>query len=143
MQIEAPVLASLIGSFDSIETRNRRLLGYGWVNFPLAYTQVATLSVFAYFAASLFAAQYLVLDESSGDRHTFSQWPNVSMASADPFRMHTPDLFVPVFTIVELISYLGWIKVAEALLNPFGDDDDDLDINYLLDRNFQVTSKPT
>ena len=32
--------------------------------------------------------------------------------------------------------YLG--KVAEALLNPFGDDDEDFDINYLIDRNLQV-----
>ena len=29
--------------------------------------------------------------------------------------------------------------MAETLLNPFGDDDEDFQINYLIDRNFQVS----
>ena len=58
--------------------------------------------------------------------------------SGDPFFAHTPQMFIPVFTIIEFIGYLGWIKVAETLLNPWGDDDEDFQINYLIDRNFQV-----
>ena len=30
------------------------------------------------------------------------------------------------------------MKVAEALLNPYGDDDQDFDVNFLIDRNLQV-----
>uniref|UniRef100_A0AC34G118 Bestrophin homolog n=1 Tax=Panagrolaimus sp. ES5 TaxID=591445 RepID=A0AC34G118_9BILA len=29
----------------------------------------------------------------------------------------------------------GWLKVAEALLNPLGEDDDDLECNYVIDKN--------
>ena len=50
--------------------------------------------------------------------------------------------YIPVFTVIEFIAYLGWIKVAETLLNPWGDDDEDFQVNYVIDRNFQVNTNP-
>ena len=55
-----------------------------------------------------------------------------------PYRDHSPDFQIPFFTVVEFLCYMGWIKVAANLLNPFGDDDEDFKINYLIDRNLQV-----
>ena len=127
IQIEAPVYASLISAFEYLEINNRKLLNYGWVNFPIAYTQVATISVFSYFFFSLFGAQFLVPQEEVMDNKTF---PNITISNnaffaiTDPLKNHTPYIYFPFFTIVEFISYMGWIKVAEALLNPFGDDDE-------------------
>ena len=34
----------------------------------------------------------------------------------------------PLVTLIELVIYLGWLKVAETMLNPFGEDDDDFEV---------------
>lgn len=41
-------------------------------------------------------------------------------------------------SILQFLFYVGWIKVAEVLLNPLGEDDEDFETNWILDRNLQV-----
>jgi hypothetical protein len=38
-------------------------------------------------------------------------------------------------TILQQLFYFGWLKVAEVLLNPLGEDDEDLETNFVIDRN--------
>jgi Bestrophin, RFP-TM, chloride channel len=39
---------------------------------------------------------------------------------------------------LKFLFYFGWLKVAESLYNPFGDDDEDFEMNELLDRHVNV-----
>ncbi|KAF7636157.1 hypothetical protein Mgra_00004416 [Meloidogyne graminicola] len=90
---------------------------YDWVPIPLVYTQVVNLAVRSYFLIALFGRQYLI-GERKGN--------------------NTIDLFVPIMSIMQFLFYMGWIKVAEVLLNPLGEDDDDFETNWIIDRNLQV-----
>ena len=82
--------------------------------------QVAHLAVFVYFGASLFSKQFLIPPAGQIDTNNFPNVTLVEYASIPPFDKHTPGLVFPFFTLVELVCYLGWVKVAESLLNPFG-----------------------
>ncbi|KAK6963416.1 Bestrophin-3 [Biomphalaria glabrata] len=91
---------------------------YDWITVPLVYTQVVTFATYSYFAVALLGQQYL-----------------------DPSQKHpgyTRDFYFPGFTILQFLFYMGWLKVAEQMINPFGEDDDDYDINWLLDRHTAV-----
>ena len=131
--MDPPTYNNLQNCFDKIESANRKILNYGWVNFPLAYTQVATISVNLYFLAALFGRQYLIPKTNNGNLNFDESelFPDllIPYSTKIPYESHTPDLFIPFFTLVELFCYVGWIKVAEMLLNPFGEDDEDFQIN--------------
>ncbi|KJH47018.1 Bestrophin [Dictyocaulus viviparus] len=96
---------------------------YDWVPVPLVYTQVVHLAVRSYFAVGLMGRQYLRADPT----RTLANNAN-----------ETIDLYVPIMTILQFVFFVGWMKVAEVLLNPLGEDDDDFECNWILDRNLQV-----
>nr|XP_056717629.1 bestrophin-2 [Euleptes europaea] len=95
------------------------LFHYDWISVPLVYTQVVTIAVYSFFVACLIGRQFLDPDQG--------------------YRGHDLDLLVPVFTLLQFFFYVGWLKVAEQLINPFGEDDDDFETNLLIDRNLQVS----
>lgn len=93
------------------------LIQYDWINIPLVYTQVVTLATYGYFAFTLIGRQAVMTD---------------SVTKPDM------DIYFPFLTTLEFLFYVSWLKVGEELLNPFGEDDEDFDMNYILDRNFHV-----
>ena len=73
------------------------------------------MTVYSYFIANLMGMQYTeTRDGKKGE-----------------------DYYFPIFASLQFIFYVGWLKVAETLINPFGEDDDDFDTNYMVDRNLQ------
>ncbi|EYC29436.1 hypothetical protein Y032_0006g2974 [Ancylostoma ceylanicum] len=91
------------------------LCNFDWVPVPIAYPQVVFLAVRSYFAICLVSRQFVLGEE--------------------PMFHSVIDLYVPFMTILEFIFIVGWMKVAEALLNPLGEDDDDFECNFLIDKN--------
>jgi len=141
----------LIKEVDNMANMNGMLICYGWINIPLVYTQVVTLAVYTYFIACLFGRQYLLPTQYKVEDGAYvvaggfpetGQWLGTKLAGATNiigYEDNHADFYVPVFTILQYLFYMGWLKVAETLLNPFGEDDDDFDTYYLIDRNLQVS----
>ncbi|KAF7659860.1 hypothetical protein LDENG_00292150 [Lucifuga dentata] len=112
-------LTAILTELNSLRAKCMKLYGYDWISLPLVYTQVVTVAVYSFFLACLIGRQFL--DPAQG-------YPG-----------HDVDFYLPVFTLLQFFFYVGWLKVAEQLINPFGEDDDDFETNWLVDRNLQVS----
>uniref|UniRef100_A0A914UWT6 Bestrophin homolog n=1 Tax=Plectus sambesii TaxID=2011161 RepID=A0A914UWT6_9BILA len=110
------------------------LLSYDWISVPLVYTQVVNLAVRFYFAICLVSRQYLE-PHVVGDRTLDVK--DVEEGNDEP-GVAKMDMYIPLFTLLQFIFYLGWLKVAEVLINPLGEDPDDFEINFIIDRNMQI-----
>ncbi|CAJ1053788.1 bestrophin-2 [Xyrichtys novacula] len=112
-------LKLLLEELNAFRGKCSMLFHYDMISVPLVYTQVVTLAVYSFFLVCLIGRQFL--DPTQG-------YPG-----------HDLDLYIPIFTLLQFFFYAGWLKVAEQLINPFGEDDDDFETNWLIDRNFQVS----
>uniref|UniRef100_A0A914I020 Bestrophin homolog n=1 Tax=Globodera rostochiensis TaxID=31243 RepID=A0A914I020_GLORO len=117
-----PLLAFLFSQLMQYRDHLQKLLNYDWVPIPVAYPQVVFCAVRFYFLVCLFSRQSLISDERL---HT----------DAKPFFK----AYLPLMTIVQFVFYMGWVKVAEELLNPLGEDDDDFETLFVLERNLHVS----
>lgn len=80
-----------------------------------------TLAVYTYFFAAIFGHQWI-------DRESKTEnYQNIV------------NYYFPLFSTLEFFFFMGWLKVAETLICPFGDDDDDFELNWVIDRNLQVS----
>uniref|UniRef100_A0A1I8EGR0 Bestrophin homolog n=1 Tax=Wuchereria bancrofti TaxID=6293 RepID=A0A1I8EGR0_WUCBA len=99
-------------------TNMANLYNFDWVPLPIMYAQIVVLGVHLYFFVCAISRQHILSDEA----------PNKSKV----------DVFFPFMSVLQFIFYMGWLKVAEVILNPFGEDDDDFECNFLLDKNLAV-----
>ncbi|VDM61422.1 unnamed protein product [Angiostrongylus costaricensis] len=96
------------------------LCNYDWVPLPMIYPTIVCLAVHTYFLVCVIARQYVEGSTVEGDMI---------------------DMVFPFMTSIQFVLYMGWLKVAEALLNPWGEDDDDFETNVLIDRNLAMCLK--
>uniref|UniRef100_A0A8R1UWS1 Bestrophin homolog n=1 Tax=Pristionchus pacificus TaxID=54126 RepID=A0A8R1UWS1_PRIPA len=94
------------------------LSNFDWIPVPLAYPQLVICIVRVYFLLCVVSRQFIVGKEAI----------NKSVI----------DLGFPLMTVLQFLFYVGWMKVAESLLNPMGEDDDHFELNYLIDRNIET-----
>uniref|UniRef100_F1L206 Bestrophin homolog n=1 Tax=Ascaris suum TaxID=6253 RepID=F1L206_ASCSU len=109
------LLDRITNEISSFRRGLESLLKYDWIPVPLVYPQLVFLAVRLYFILCLISRQFLISE---------------TVDSTNPM-----DLYVPLTTMIQFLVYMGWMKVAEGLLNPFGEDDDDLECNYVIDKN--------
>ncbi|BES91999.1 Bestrophin, RFP-TM, chloride channel [Nesidiocoris tenuis] len=112
-------LKFIMEEFSDFRAKCGLLWSYDWISIPLVYTQVVTLATYSYFIISVVGRQYT---DSSNNTHQIEV-----------------DIYIPVFTILQFLFYMGLLKVAEQLINPFGDDDEDFELNWLIDRHTKVS----
>ena len=89
--------------------------------------QVVTLAVYAYFVACLFGRQYLLPTQYRSEGESFvpvSPFPLVSnwtgtrvpgVVNIVGYDNDVADFYVPIFTILEYLFYMGWLKVIDTL----------------------------
>ncbi|XP_064078625.1 bestrophin-3-like [Macrobrachium nipponense] len=85
---------------------------------PLAYCQVVAIVVYFFYLSSVVGGQ--------------------SLEPERQLKGHT-NVYFPIFTLLQLFFYIGWLKVGESFTDPFGDDDDDFEFLKLLERHRQMS----
>ncbi|XP_037355528.1 bestrophin-4 [Talpa occidentalis] len=126
-------LCLLLEELNKYRAKCSMLFHYDWISIPLVYTQVVTIAVYSFFALSLVGRQFV--EPEAGAAKPQESLPDQESAPA----LGDLDMYVPLTTLLQFFFYAGWLKVAEQIINPFGEDDDDFETNQLIDRNLQVS----
>lgn len=101
----------LYSAINSLFNNLKNLECHDKVPIPAVYSQVVHLAVYLYFALAIIGNQEIRED---------------------------PDIYFPVYLVLKFIFFVGWLKVARAIRNPFGDDHDDFSIGPLTSRHIWV-----
>ena len=80
-------------------------------------SQVVKSAIYLYFALTLIGAQTI----------------------GQPGEMY--DMYFPLFTLFKLVLFIGWLKVAQSIEKPFGEDDADFQMSSLLTRHIRVRQR--
>ncbi|UMM20834.1 hypothetical protein L5515_015955 [Caenorhabditis briggsae] len=110
----------LMDKMRDFRTKILNLVIFDMVPIPLVYTQVVNLAVRTYFLLALFGRQFL----ENSNNIPGAKWKI--------------DIYFPIMTSLQIVFIIGWLKVSEVMLNPLGEDDEDFETNWIIERNLQV-----
>ncbi|GMS96059.1 hypothetical protein PENTCL1PPCAC_18234, partial [Pristionchus entomophagus] len=113
-----PALMQILVEFKNFRTNLQTLCNFDWVPVPVAYPQVVYFAVTIYFLLALVGRQFIIGNEAENKA--------------------VLDIVFPFMTVLQFVFYVGWMKVAESLLNPMGEDDDHFECNSLIDKNIST-----
>ncbi|CAG0897258.1 unnamed protein product [Cyprideis torosa] len=108
---------SLISQLENYRAQCCKVIQLSWINVPLLYTQVATLAVYTYILASVLGNQWL---------DPALKYPN-----------HRVDMYFPFHSSLMFFIFMGLLRAAFSMINPFGEDDEDFEVNNIIDYNFE------
>ena len=112
------MVKTIIETLNDFRFKCQNLIIYNTICIPLVYTQVVTIAVYAYFVSSLLGNQFSASKQG--------QLVGINFDT------------IPVMITLQFIFFMGWLKVAETMMNPFGEDDDDFEVNGMIDNNLQL-----
>ncbi|XP_058899539.1 LOW QUALITY PROTEIN: bestrophin-4 [Kogia breviceps] len=155
-------LCLLLEELNKYRAKCSMLFHYDWISIPLVYTQVVTIAVYSFFALSLVGRQFVESEAGAakpreplepgpalGDLDMYvplttllqfffyAGWLKVGTSGGQdmgPGPTPTPGLENRALSPENTLH----LQVAEQIINPFGEDDDDFETNKLIDRNLQV-----
>lgn len=119
---------SLMSDYESVEffqeIANLRgnlgdLLSFDWVPMPIAFMQIITAAVYITMLLTVFTVQDGVINLDGEVDYLFGAWTIVTLST-------------------QLLLYLGWMKSVHVIINPFGEDDDDFEMEWLLDHHTSI-----
>ena len=145
----APTYSNLVKAIAAFRKSLTEVVTYGHVTVPLVYTQVLKLGCFRNVTCNVFQVVQLAVYFHFAVALVGRQWVKVKVdVSAedaslpeDVAETFSLDSFIPIFLVFEFLFYMGWLNVAAALYNPFGEDDDDFAVMGLMNRHIKVCMK--
>ncbi|XP_059086977.1 bestrophin-1-like [Tigriopus californicus] len=127
-----------VANFNSA---NGRITVIAWVNMPLAYTQVLNLFSLMYdLKTYVITTEIFILDGDDRGRGLFVLIlfaRQVLAPASENFETlglknnQQTEWYTVIIVLFEFFFYQGWLKVAESMFNPWGEDDDDFEVGYL------------
>ena len=96
--------------------------------------QVVHLAVYFYFAVALVGRQWVKVKVAV----PVPEAEEGASSPEDVAEQVSLESFIPIFLVFEFLVYVGWLNVAAALYNPFGEDDDDFAVMGLMNRHIKV-----